>query len=82
MLVVLKFAMLKYVQPRKSFNPSNSSQEDIDATQKSVTKLSVLRQRSPKVKEQCASIGKYSAENGPTCAARHHTAVWGMPINK
>ena len=25
-------------------------------------------------------IGKYAAENGPTSAAKHYTAVWGIKI--
>ena len=33
-------------------------------------------------KEQCAMIGKYAAENDPTSAAKHYSAVWGIPINK
>ena len=33
-------------------------------------------------KEQRAMIGNYAAENGPTCAAKHYSAVWGIPINE
>ena len=32
--------------------------------------------------EQCARIGKYAAENGATRAAKHYSAVWGIPINE
>jgi len=27
-------------------------------------------------------IGKYAAEYGPTCVAKHYSAVWGTQINK
>jgi len=27
-------------------------------------------------------LGKYSAENGSTCAAKHYSAVLGIPVNK
>ena len=27
-------------------------------------------------------IGKYAAENGATRAAKHYSAVWGIPINE
>ena len=32
--------------------------------------------------EQRAKIGKYAAENGPSRAAKHYTAVWGIHINE
>ena len=32
--------------------------------------------------EQQAKIGKYAAENGATCAAKHYTAVWGVSIDE
>jgi len=32
--------------------------------------------------QQRAKIGKYTAENGPTKAAKHFTAIWGIHINE
>ena len=85
-------AMLKYVKvaPRKSCNLSILSQGDIKCAQKSVTNaVNAAEEKSQSrgkynsySKEQRAMIGKYAAENGPTSAAKHYTAVWGIKINK
>ena len=85
-------AMFKYVKvaPRKSCSPSILSQKDIESTQKSIANaVSVAAEKSQSrgkynsySKEQRAMIGKYTAENGPTCAAKHYTAVWGIKINE
>ena len=92
MLLVFNMAMLKYVKvaPRKSCSPSILSQKDIKAAQKSIPNaVSVAAEKSQSrgkynsySKEQRAMIGKYAAENGPTCAAKHYTAVWGIMINE
>ena len=84
--------MLKYVkiEPRKSVNPSILSPKDIEAAQKSVAKaVSDVAEKSKSrgqcnsySKEQRAILGKYAAENGPTRAAKHYSAVWGIPINE
>ena len=66
------------------------SQGDIECAQKSVTNaVSAAEEKSQShgkynsySKEQRAVIGKYAAENGPTNAAKHYTAVWGMKINE
>ena len=83
-------AMLKYVkvEPRKSCNPSILSKGDIDAAQKSIASAASEKSKTGRgqynsySKEQCAMIGKYAAENGPTRAAKHYTAVWGIQINE
>ena len=85
-------AMLKYVniQPRKSCNSLILSQKDIEAAQKSIANAVSVAAEKPQSrgkynsysKEQRAMIGKYAAENGPTCAAKHYSAVWGIPINE
>ena len=89
-------AMLKYVKQkaRPSYKPLILSQEDIEAAQKSVadavnTAANKSQPRSQRrgqynsySKEQRARIGMYAAENGATRAAKHYSAVWGIPINK
>ena len=32
--------------------------------------------------KQCAELGKYGLDNGPSTAARHFSEVWGMNINE
>ena len=32
--------------------------------------------------QQRAKIGKYASENGPTRAAKHFTATWGIHVNE
>ena len=64
--------------------------KDIEAAQKSISKaLDVAASMKSRGKynsysaEQRAKIGKYAAaENGPTLAARHFTATWGININE
>ena len=66
------------------------SQKDIEAAQKSIANAVSAAAEKPQSrgkynsysKEQRAMIGKYAAENGPTCAAKHYSAVWGIPINE
>ena len=84
--------MLKYVkiEPRRSCNPLILSQKDIKAAQKSIANAVSLAaektqsrgQYNSYSKEQHAMIGKYATENGPTTAAKHYSAVWGIPINE
>jgi len=70
--------MLKCVkiEPCESINPSILSQQDIEASiAKAVSivteKSKSRRQCNSYSKEQHAMLGKDTAENGPTCAAKH-----------
>lgn len=69
----------------------NLTQKDIESAQKSISKAldaaaSDKSQQRGKYNsyspEQHAELGKYVAENGPTCAAKDFTAVWSIPINE
>ena len=92
MLLVFNMAILKYVKvaPRKSCSPSILSQKYIKSAQKLIANaVSVATEKSQSrgkynsySKEQCAMIGKCAAENGPTCGAKHYTAVWGIKIKE
>ena len=87
-------AMLKFVrrEVHSSGSSSRLSEEEIEAAKKGVTKAlnaasdSTESQKRGKYNsytpEQRAKIGKYAAENGPSCAAKHYTAVWGIHINE
>lgn len=87
-------AMLKFVrrEVHSSGSSSRLSEEDIEAAKKGVTKTlnaasdSTESQKRGKYNsytpEQRAKIGKYAAENGPSRAAKHYTAVWGIHINE
>ena len=83
-------AMLKYVKREAHPSPSILSRETSKLLSSKFLMLSAWQQRSPSTadsiihtqKEQRAMIGKYAAENGPTNAAKHYTAVWGIEINK
>ena len=78
-------ALLKYVkrEARPSYKPSILSQQDIEAAQKSVADaVNTAANKSQwhgeynfYSKERCAMIGKYAAENGATCAAKHYRFV-------
>ena len=73
---------------RPSYKLSILSQQDIEVAQKSVAdavntaanKSQRSGQYNSYSKEQRARIAKYAAENGTTCAAKHYSAVWGIPI--
>jgi len=83
-------AMLKYVkiEPCKNCNPSILTKRDIDATQNSIATAASAKSKTGRGEynsysnEQRAMIGKYAVENGPTRAAKHYTAVWGIQINE
>ena len=82
-------AMLKYVKigPHKSCNPSVLSQKHIKDAQKFIANtVSVTANKSQghgKYSEgQCVMIGKYFAKDGPTCAAKHYSAVLEILISK
>ena len=77
-------------EARPSYKPSILSQQDIEGAQKLVAdavntaanKSQRRGQYNSYSKEQRAMIGKYAAENGATRAAKHYSAVWGIPINE
>ena len=65
--------------------------QDIEAAQKSISKALVVAMTSKSQQrgkynsyslEQRAKIGRFFAENGPTWAARHFTAVWDINVNE
>ena len=85
--------MWKFVTIKKKLNDSVGtsflSRTEVEAANNQVS--SRLQSATEKVSrgkynsytpQQRAKIGKYAAENGPTRAAKHFTATWGIQINE
>lgn len=87
-MALLKFFKLKD-KLHDTTEASVLSKMEVEAANKQVS--NALQSAAEKVSrgkynsytpQQRAKIGKYAAENGPTKATKHFTAIWGIHVNE